>query len=93
MVGNAGDDIFVVDNVGDTVSDLASGGGTDQVNSSVSFALVANIENLSLLGSDNINAIGNSGMPALAPAAGALLGDPDPTVAEAARWALARLRR
>ena len=38
-------------------------------------------------------AIGNSGMPALAPAAGALLGDPDPTVAEAARWALARLRR
>ncbi|MCC0016241.1 MAG: calcium-binding protein [Rhodobiaceae bacterium] len=60
MVGNAGDDIFVVDNVGDTVSDLASGGGTDQVNSSVSFALVDHIENLSLLGSGNINAIGNA---------------------------------
>jgi epoxyqueuosine reductase len=36
-------------------------------------------------------AIGNSGLPALAPAARALLGDPDPVVAEAAAWALARL--
>lgn len=36
-------------------------------------------------------AIGNSGMPSLAPAAAALTGDPDPTVAEAAAWALARL--
>ncbi|MCC0016240.1 MAG: PQQ-dependent sugar dehydrogenase [Rhodobiaceae bacterium] len=60
MVGNAGDDIFVVDNVGDTVSDLASGGGTDQVNSWVSFALVDHIENLSLLGTSDINAIGNA---------------------------------
>lgn len=37
-------------------------------------------------------AIGNSGEPALAPAAEALLADPDETVAEAARWALGRLR-
>ncbi|GAB1377448.1 tRNA epoxyqueuosine(34) reductase QueG [Pararhodobacter aggregans] len=37
-------------------------------------------------------AIGNSGAPDLAPAAEALLADPDETVAEAARWALARLR-
>ena len=37
-------------------------------------------------------AIGNSGAPALAPSAEALLVDPDETVAEAARWALARLR-
>ncbi|MBT9383914.1 tRNA epoxyqueuosine(34) reductase QueG [Pseudooceanicola sp. CBS1P-1] len=36
-------------------------------------------------------AIGNSGVPALRGAARALLEDPDPTVAEAARWALARL--
>ena len=33
-------------------------------------------------------AIGNSGQPALAPVAAALCGDPDPVVAEAARWAL-----
>ncbi|MCB5408838.1 tRNA epoxyqueuosine(34) reductase QueG [Pseudogemmobacter faecipullorum] len=36
-------------------------------------------------------AIGNSGLPALAPSAAALLADPDPVVAEAAAWALARL--
>ncbi|MDK3017760.1 tRNA epoxyqueuosine(34) reductase QueG [Pseudodonghicola flavimaris] len=36
-------------------------------------------------------AIGNSGDPGLRPAAQALTGDPDPTVAEAAHWALTRL--
>ena len=35
-------------------------------------------------------AIGNSGDPSLRPAAEALLADPDPTVAEAAAWALSR---
>ncbi|MFZ1736023.1 MAG: calcium-binding protein, partial [Candidatus Moraniibacteriota bacterium] len=58
MAGGLGDDIFVVDNAGDTVSDPV-GGGTEQVNASVSFALVSNIENLSLLGSADIDAIGN----------------------------------
>ncbi len=37
-------------------------------------------------------AIGNSGLPALRPAAQALLDDPDPVVAEAAAWALSRLQ-
>ena len=36
-------------------------------------------------------AIGNSGMPALRPAALALTDDPDPAVADAARWAAFRL--
>ncbi|GGE45330.1 epoxyqueuosine reductase [Primorskyibacter flagellatus] len=36
-------------------------------------------------------AIGNSADPALRPVAQALTGDPDPTVAEAAQWAAARL--
>ncbi|MGV8985804.1 MAG: tRNA epoxyqueuosine(34) reductase QueG [Cypionkella sp.] len=36
-------------------------------------------------------AIGNSGDPALAPTARRLTADPDPTVAEAAHWALTRL--
>jgi epoxyqueuosine reductase len=36
-------------------------------------------------------AIGNSGDPGLGPAAARLLHDPDPVVAEAAAWALARL--
>ena len=37
-------------------------------------------------------AIGNSGEPGLAAAAARLTGDADPVVADAARWALARLR-
>ena len=36
-------------------------------------------------------AIGNSGDPALVPALTPLLDDPDPVVADAARWALGRL--
>jgi epoxyqueuosine reductase len=36
-------------------------------------------------------AIGNSGLPALGGAAAALVADPDPAVADAARWALSRL--
>ena len=36
-------------------------------------------------------AIGNSGAPALRPAAQALVDDADPVVAEAARWAMARM--
>jgi epoxyqueuosine reductase len=38
-------------------------------------------------------AIGNSGLPALLPAARARLHDPDPAVADAAAWAVARLTR
>ena len=36
-------------------------------------------------------AIGNSGLPALRPVAAGLVDDPDPAVADAARWAMARL--
>lgn len=36
-------------------------------------------------------AIGNSGEPRLAASAQALAADPDPVVADAARWALARV--
>ncbi|MBN9563563.1 MAG: tRNA epoxyqueuosine(34) reductase QueG [Alphaproteobacteria bacterium] len=38
-----------------------------------------------------LNAIGNSADPTLRPAAARLTGDPDPVVAEAAQWAVARL--
>ncbi|MEO8243283.1 MAG: tRNA epoxyqueuosine(34) reductase QueG [bacterium] len=36
-------------------------------------------------------AIGNSALPRLLPAAAALMADPDPTVADAAQWAVSRL--
>jgi epoxyqueuosine reductase len=38
-------------------------------------------------------AIGNSGDPGLRPAVEALAEDPDPAVADAARWALGRLAK
>ena len=62
--GGAGNDVFIVDNVGDHVIESISGvaGGTDEVRSSVSFSLasLANVENLTLTGSGNINAVGNT---------------------------------
>ena len=38
-----------------------------------------------------LNAIGNSADPSLRPVAEGLVADPDPVVAEAARWAAGRL--
>ncbi|WP_428673516.1 lectin-like protein [Reyranella sp.] len=62
MTGGAGNDTYVVDNVGDTVVEASgSAGGTDLVQSSVSFGLAGQfVENLTLTGSANINATGNS---------------------------------
>ncbi len=58
MIGGAGNDIYVVDNVSDMVTE-AAGEGTDKVNSSLTYILGANIENLTLTGSAAINGTGN----------------------------------
>ena len=59
MAGGKGNDTYVVDAAGDTVTELASE-GTDLAQSSVSFVLGANVENLSLTGASAIDATGNT---------------------------------
>ena len=58
LVGGTGNDLYVVDDPSDEVIELADE-GTDTVQSSISYALVANVENLTLTGSASLNATGN----------------------------------
>lgn len=60
MRGGADDDIYIVDNPGDTVFESANQ-GTDTVRSSISFSLASkHVENLELTGFANIDGGGNS---------------------------------
>ena len=58
MTGGAGDDLYVVDNTGDVVTELAAG-GNDQVQSTISYTLAAEVEALVLSGSSAIDGRGN----------------------------------
>ena len=58
LTGGAGNDTYVVDAIGDVIVENADQ-GTDSVQSSVSFVLADNIENLTLTGTAAINATGN----------------------------------
>jgi len=59
MAGGAGNDTYVVDNAADVVTENAAE-GTDLVQSSVTYTLSANVENLTLTGSAAINGTGNT---------------------------------
>ena len=58
MSGGGGDDVYVVDDKGDVVTELANN-GFDQVNSSIFITLGANLEHLALLGGAT-NGTGNT---------------------------------
>lgn len=60
MSGGTGDDTYIVNHSGDTTTENASE-GTDTVQSDTGWTLGANIENLTLTGSGNINGNGHSG--------------------------------
>ncbi|MBW8881137.1 MAG: hypothetical protein JF615_06845 [Asticcacaulis sp.] len=63
MIGGAGNDTYIVDNVGDVISEVAGGvdaGGNDLVSASVSHTLGLFIERLTLTGAANISGTGNA---------------------------------
>lgn len=59
LLGGSGDDVYVVDNIGDIVIENRKD-GMDTVRSTVSYTLANNVENLTLIGVDDINGIGNA---------------------------------
>ena len=59
MAGGDGDDTYVVDSISDAVTESSSE-GTDLIQSSVTFTAPSNVEQLTLTGSSDINATGNS---------------------------------
>ncbi|MDO8981762.1 MAG: peroxidase family protein [Afipia sp.] len=64
MIGGDGNDVYEVDEAGDVVTETTADaviGGTDRVESDISFVLGANVENLDLNGADaDLNGTGNA---------------------------------
>jgi len=59
MVGSTGNDTYYVNSTGDQVIEN-SNEGTDTINSSISYVLGSNLENLTLTGTNNLTGIGNT---------------------------------
>jgi Hemolysin-type calcium-binding repeat (2 copies). len=60
MIGNFGNDTYIVDNIGDSITEYSAQDGVDTVRSSVSYTLGQYLEHLSLTGTNAINGAGNS---------------------------------
>ncbi|MBL1211574.1 beta strand repeat-containing protein, partial [Geminocystis sp. GBBB08] len=61
LIGGLGNDIYIVDNTGEKISETSTlATEIDTVQSSVTWTLGANVENLTLTGNDTINGTGNS---------------------------------
>ena len=59
MKGGTGNDTYIVDNLADATIELANQ-GTDTVNSSLTWTLIANVENLTITGTAARNGTGNT---------------------------------
>lgn len=59
LIGGVGDDTYIVSNSSVIINEIAAE-GTDLVQSSASYVLATNLENLELIGSKNINGTGNA---------------------------------
>lgn len=60
LIGGLGNDNYVVDDIGDIVTEGLNA-GADKISSSVTYTLPTYVENLTLTGSSSINGIGNFG--------------------------------
>ncbi|MCO8314544.1 hypothetical protein, partial [Pseudomonas mandelii] len=61
MIGGNGNDTYIVDNLKDAITETSTlVSEVDTVRSSVSWTLGANLENLTLTGSDHLNGVGNT---------------------------------
>ncbi|MEJ6486264.1 Calx-beta domain-containing protein [Nostoc punctiforme UO1] len=58
MSGGLSNDIYIVDSIGDVITENADE-GTDSVNSSITYTLTDNVERLTLTGTTDINGTGN----------------------------------
>ena len=71
LVGGAGDDTFIIRNLGDVVVELV-GGGTDNVLAAVtSYTLTANVGNLTFIGTGAFTGVGNEAANVITGGAGA----------------------
>ncbi len=60
LMGGTGNDTYFVDSAGDKVIETTLATDIDTVNSSITYTLGANVENLMLVGTSALNGIGNS---------------------------------
>ena len=59
LIGGLGNETYTIDNAADVVTENLNE-GTDLINSSITYSLLANVENLTLIGTSAINATGNT---------------------------------